>query len=73
MPNQIKEPNKNKTNKSNHQTNQTKNKPTTTDREKDKRQRHIDPTGTVERMMSYASPDGLVWRDKPKQTNKTRT
>jgi hypothetical protein len=34
---------------------------------------HSDPAGTVEWMMSYASSDGLVWRDKPKQTNKTRT
>ena len=34
---------------------------------------HIDPAGTVERMMSYASSDGLVWRNESKQTNKTKT
>jgi len=46
----------------------------TTDQEKDKTAKsHIDPAGTVEWMMSCASSDGLVWRDKPKQTKKTRT
>ena len=37
-----------------------------------KRQSGIDPAGTVE-MMSYASSDGLVWRDKRKQAKQTKT
>ena len=47
--------------KNNHKTNHTKNQPTKTNQEKHKTGKgHIDPAGTVERMMSCASSDGLV-------------
>ena len=52
----------------------TKTKPQQQTKKEDKRQKlHIDPAGTVGWMMSYASSDGLVWREKPKQRNKART